>query len=60
MTTHYVDLVIRDENGSIIASERRLPYPTAIAYLQHWEVCHPLSDCRCSLEEHEDFEGIPV
>jgi hypothetical protein len=57
--THYVDIVIRDENNVVLASERRLPYGTAIAYLQHWEVCHPLSDCRCSLE-NEDFEGTPV
>ena len=58
--THYVDVVIRDENNVIMASERRMPYPNAIAYLQHWEVCHPLSDCRCSLEEERGFEGAPV
>jgi hypothetical protein len=53
MAQHYVEIVIRDENDSIIARRQRMDYPSALAYLQHWECIHPLSDCKCRIEEEE-------
>ena len=51
MATHFVNVVIRDENNIQLTARCHLVYAHAIAFLQHWEYTHPLSSCMCVIEE---------
>lgn len=51
--THVVEIVVTDSAGKVIARRKNMPYPSAIAYLNHWQVNerNAREGCECSIRE---------